>query len=91
MCHSLGPVHPIALITFDYRFLRQEYSWGRLLITEDTSVNIVESCNAFPALNDYILSFAFKTSDCDEHFATCDRKVHISKSENQIDQAYYGT
>ena len=91
MCHSLRSVWPITPDNLQYRFLRQEYSWGRLLITKDKFANIRESCNAFPALNDHISLFSFKTSDCDEHFATCDSKVHISESENQTDHVYHGT
>ena len=91
MCHLLKPLWPNTPDSLQYRFLRQEYSWGPLLITKDTFTSIRESCNAFPALNDHISSFAFKTSDSDEHFATCDRKVFISEGENQTDHGYHGT
>ncbi|KAF6236137.1 hypothetical protein HO173_005766 [Letharia columbiana] len=70
-------------------FLRQEYSWGRLLITEDTFGKILDSCNAFPEFNDHVSSFAFKTSDCDEHFATCDRRVNVSAQAGQDDHNCY--
>lgn len=72
-----------------HRFLHQEYSWGHLLVTQDTFAKIRESCNAFPALNDHISSFAFKTSDCDEHFATGDSKVHFTKNGDQTNEAYH--
>ena len=58
-----------------HSFFRQDYSWGRLLVTESTFAAISESCEAFPALRDYVEAFAFKTSDRDEHFSACDRSI----------------
>lgn len=74
-----------------HRFLRQEYSWGRLLVTEDTFASIQDSCNVFPPLGDHVSSFAFKTSDRDEHFAACDRRVHLSDNEGPADQIAHGS
>lgn len=93
MCRSftLNIFWPITPNDLQYRFLRQEYSWDRLLITKDTFANIRKSYNAFPALNDHVSSFTFKTSDCDKHFATCDNKVHFSKSQDQTGRVYHGT
>lgn len=87
LTNSLANIRDVDVQVFV--FLRQEYSWGRLLVTEDTFASIRDSCNAFPALNDHISSFAFKTSDRDEHFAACDANIHLSENESQADHSYH--
>lgn len=74
-----------------YRFLRQEYSWGRLLITRDTFASIRESYDAFIQLDDHISSFRLKTSDCDEHFAKCDQQIYFAPADCPSNHSYHGT
>ena len=70
--------------------LRQEYSWGHLLVSENAFAKISSSCNAFSALRDHVASFACKTSDQDEHFSVCDRKVYQTEVPSKVDQSYHG-
>ncbi len=59
-------------------------------MTQDAFTKIMESCNAFAALGDQVASFASKTSDTDEHFYVCDKRVHQVKDMKEIDQSYHG-
>ena len=70
--------------------LRQEYSWGHLLVSDKTFAKISSSCNAFPALRDHVASFACKTSDQDEHFSVCDRRTYQTEDPSNVDQSYHG-
>ena len=70
--------------------LRQEYSWGHLLVSENAFAKISSSCNAFPALRDHVASFACKISDHDEHFSVCDRKIYQAEVPSKVDQSYHG-
>ena len=70
--------------------LRQEYSWGHLLVSESAFAKISSSCNVFPALRDHVASFACKISDQDEHFSVCDRKIYQTEAPSKIDQSYHG-
>ena len=85
-----APTNERAELFFLPSLLRQDYSWGHLLVTESIFEKISSSCNAFSALRDHVASFACKISDQDEHFSVCDRKIRQTEKPSKVDRSYYG-
>lgn len=85
-----GMSKPIRSICFNTSFLRQEYSWGRLLVTQSTFDDLLKAFDALPALKKYVSYFGFKSSDANEHFATYERRIHLSDSIGQEEISHHG-